>query len=51
MNNLSLEQLNVWSRKAKYYESVIDENNERTFDFMDASWGYVRIGMKDDAKI
>jgi hypothetical protein len=50
MNNLSLEQLNVWSRKIKYYEYVIDENNISRFDFIDVSWGYGRIGMKDDTK-
>jgi hypothetical protein len=51
MNNLSLEQLDVWSRKVKYYEYVIDEHNISWFDFIDVSWGYRRIGMKDDTKI
>jgi hypothetical protein len=37
MNNLYLEQLDVWSRKAKYYEYVIDENNISRFDFIDVS--------------
>jgi hypothetical protein len=51
MNNLSLEQLDVWSRKIKYYEYVIDENSLSGFDFIDASWGYGRICMTDDRKI
>jgi hypothetical protein len=51
MNNLSLEQLDIWSTKTKYYEYVIDENNISLFGFMDASWGYGRIGMNDDTKI
>jgi hypothetical protein len=51
MNNLFLEQLDVWSRKLKYYEYVIDEKNISMFDFMDASWGYGRMGMNDDTKI
>jgi hypothetical protein len=51
MNNLSLEQLDVWSRKVKYYKYVIDENNISKLGFMDAGWGYGRIGMKDDTKI
>jgi hypothetical protein len=51
MNNLSLEQLDVWSIKLKEYEEVIDENNRPMFGFIDASWGYGRIGMNDDTKI
>jgi hypothetical protein len=51
MNNLSLEQLHVWSRKVKYYEHGIDENNISGFDFRDVSWGYARVGVKDDRKI
>jgi hypothetical protein len=51
MNNMSLEQLGVWSRKVKYYEYVIDENNISQFDFIDVSWGYGRIDTKDDTKI
>jgi hypothetical protein len=51
MNNLSLEQLNVWRRKIKYHEYVIDENNIPMFGFTDASWGYGRMGMNDDTKI
>jgi hypothetical protein len=51
MNNLSCEQLDVWSRKLKYYEYGVDEKNISTFGFMDASWGYGRIGMDDDTKI
>jgi hypothetical protein len=46
-----LEQFDVWSRKAKYYEYVIDEKNILMFGFMDASWGYGGIGMNDDTKI
>jgi hypothetical protein len=51
MNNLSLEQLDVRNRKLKYCEYVIDEKDISTFGFMDASWGYGRIGMNDDTKI
>jgi hypothetical protein len=51
MNNLSLEQLDVWSRKLKYCEYVIDEKDVSTFGFMDACCGYGRIGMDDDPKI
>jgi hypothetical protein len=51
MNNLSLEQLDVWSRKIKYCEYVLDEKDISPFGFMDASCGYGRIGMDDDTKI
>jgi hypothetical protein len=51
MTNLSLEQLDVWSRKLKYCEYVIDEKDISTFGFMDARWGYGRIGMNNDTKI
>jgi hypothetical protein len=51
MNNLSFEQLDVWSRKVKYCEYVIDEKDISKFGFMDASWGYGRMGMNDDTKI
>jgi hypothetical protein len=51
MNNLSLEQLDVWSRKAKYYKYVIDDKNISMFGFIDASWGYGHRGMNDDVKI
>jgi hypothetical protein len=51
MNNLSLEQLDVWSRKLKYYEYVIDETKISKFDFMNAGSGYGRTGMNDDTKI
>jgi hypothetical protein len=51
MNNLPLEQLDLWSRKLKYCEYVIDEKNISAFGCMDASWGYERIGMHDDTKI
>jgi hypothetical protein len=51
MNNLSLEELDVWSRKLKYCEYVIDEKNISTFGFMDAGSGYGCPGMSDDTKI
>jgi hypothetical protein len=51
MNNLSLEQLDVWSRMIKDYEYVINENSVSMYVFMDGSWGYGRICMKDDRKI
>jgi hypothetical protein len=51
MNNLSLEQLDVWNRKPKYYQYVIDEENISTFGFTDAGSGYGPIGMNDDRKI
>jgi hypothetical protein len=51
MDNLSLEQSNAWRMKIKYYEYVIDKNNRPVFGFVDASWGYGRIGMNDDTKI
>jgi hypothetical protein len=51
MNNLSLEQLDVWSRKIKYYEYVLDDQDISTFGFINLSWGYGRIGMDDDTKI
>jgi hypothetical protein len=47
MNNLSLKQLDVCGRKPKYCEYVIDEKDISAFGFMDASWGYGRIGMTD----
>jgi hypothetical protein len=31
----------------KYYEYDTDENDEQTFDFMDASWGYWHIGIEN----
>jgi hypothetical protein len=51
MNNLSLEQLDVWSRKAKCYKYVIDEKDISMFGFMDAGSGYGCMGMNDDTKI
>jgi hypothetical protein len=51
MNNLSLEQLDVWSRKIKYCEYVLDDKDISTFGFIDPSWGYGCIGMDDDTKI
>jgi hypothetical protein len=39
------------SRKLKYYDYVIDENDRAMFGFIDASWGYGRISMNDDTKI
>jgi hypothetical protein len=50
MNNLSLKQLDVWGRKLKYYEYIIDEKNILTFGFMDAGSGYGRICMNDNPK-
>jgi hypothetical protein len=51
MNNLSLEELDIWNRKLKYHKYVIDETDISTFGFMDASWGYGRVGMNDNTKI
>jgi hypothetical protein len=50
LNNLSLEQLGVWSRSSKYCEYVIDVKNTSAFVFMDAGSGYGRIGMNNDTK-
>jgi hypothetical protein len=51
MNNLSLEQLDVWSRKIKYCEYVLDDKDILTFGFIDPSSGDGRISMSDDTKI
>jgi hypothetical protein len=51
MNNMSMEQLAVWSRELKYHEYVIDEKAISKFGLMDSSSGYGRIGMNDDTKI
>jgi hypothetical protein len=51
MNKLYLEQLDVWSRKVKYYEYVLDENDRAMFGFINPSWGYGRISVNDDIKI
>jgi hypothetical protein len=36
-NNRSLEELDIQWMNNKYYEYDTDENDEQTFDFMDAS--------------
>jgi hypothetical protein len=51
INNLSLEQFDIWSRKIKCCEYVLDDKDISTFGFIDPSWGYGRIGMDDDPKI
>jgi hypothetical protein len=51
VNNLSLEQLDVWRRKIKYCEYVLDDKDISTFGFIDPSWGYGRMGVNDDTKI
>jgi hypothetical protein len=36
MTNLSLEQVDVSIGQAQYPEHILDENEQRTFDFIDA---------------
>jgi hypothetical protein len=51
MNNLPLEQLDVWNRKIKYYEYPIDEKNILTFGFTNAGSGYGRRRISDNTRI
>jgi hypothetical protein len=51
MNNLSLEPLDIWRRKTKYYQYVLDDTDILAFGSIDPSWGYGRIGMNGDTKI
>jgi hypothetical protein len=51
MNNLSLEQWDVWSRKIKYCEYALDDTDISIFGFIDASSGYGPMGMDNDPKI
>jgi hypothetical protein len=51
MNNLSLEQFKAWSRKPRHYRYGTDGNTISLFGFIDANWGYGRMGVGDDTKI
>jgi hypothetical protein len=47
INNLSLEQLDYWSRNLEYCEYVRYEKDISTFGFMNAGSGYGRRGIND----
>jgi hypothetical protein len=50
-NTFSFEESGFWWKKDKFYEHDVDENNARTFDFIDTSGGDRQMGIENDTHV